>query len=146
MLRSTLAFNRELLFGECGALLLANPAASIVSRYTRSADVISYAAVAGTLAGGSLFWLAARIYDSTRDKRLDAKLLASDIGYFTPAAIVFGFLVYDPSIYLATHHMLRDGDSVVPSVFIAQIVAFLLFLLCMNLYRSLLLRIRGKRL
>jgi hypothetical protein len=146
MHKSTLVFNRELMFGECGALLLANPTASVVSRYTRSADVISYAAVAGTLAGGALFWLAARIYDSTRGKRLDKKVLASDIGYFTPAAIILGFLVYDPSIYLATHHLLRDGDSVVPSVFIGQAIAFLLFLICMNAYRILLLRIRGKML
>jgi len=146
MHKSTLVFNRELLFGECGALLLANPAASVVSRYTKSADAISYAAVGGTLAGGAAFWLAARIYDSTRDKRLDAKALASDIGYFTPAAIIFGFLVYDPSIFLATHRLLRDGESVVPSVFIGQAVAFLLFLLCMNAYRVLLLKVRGKRL
>jgi hypothetical protein len=146
MHKSTFVFNRELLFGECGALIVASPTASIVSRYTKSASEISFAAVAGTLAGGALFWLAARIYDSTRNAHLDTRVLASDIGYFTPAAILFGFLVYDPSIYLASHHLLRGGGSVMPSVFVGQAVAFLLFVLCMNIYRILLLRFRGKSL
>ena len=49
---STLDFNRELLFGEVGALLAANPVASLVARFTSNPGVISGAAVAGTLAGG----------------------------------------------------------------------------------------------
>lgn len=146
MQKSTLVFNRELLFGECGALLLANPAAEVVSRYTARPDLISYAAVAGTLIGGALFWVGARIYDSTRGRKLDKKALASDIGYFTPAAVLLGFAVYDPSIYFASHHLLSEGDSVMPAVFAAQAVAFLLFLLSMNLYRVVLLKTRGKRL
>jgi hypothetical protein len=146
MNKSTIVFNRELLFGECGALMMASPAASIVSHYTTSTRAISFAAVAGTLAGGALFWLAARIYDSTRNRHLDTKVLASDIGYFTPAAIILGFLIYDPSIYLASHHLLVGGDSVMPSVLIGQGIAFLLFVLCMNIYRILLMRICGKSL
>jgi len=139
-------FNRELLLGECGALVVSNPAASVVSRFTKNPDLISYAAVAGTLLGGALFWLAARIYDNTRETRLDTKVLASDIGYFTPAAVLLGILVYDPSIYYATHHLLYNGGSVVPSVLLGEVFAFVVFALFMNLYRLLLLRLRGKRL
>ena len=146
MKKSTLDFNREILFGECGALLAANPTAYCVSRFTKNPSIISAAAVAGTLAGGALFWLLARIYDKVRQKNFDAKVLASDIGYFTPAAVVLGFLVYDPSIYLTSHHLLKEGDRVVRSVLVGQLVAFTLFLACMNLYRLLLLRFRGKAL
>lgn len=146
MQQSTLDFNREILFGECGALLAANPTATVVSHFTRNTAVISSSAVAGTLIGGATFWLAARVYDKVREKRFDAKSLASDIGYFTPAAVILGFLVYDPSIYFTSHHLLREGDRVEYSVIVGQAVAFGLFLLCMNAYRLLLLRIRGKSL
>jgi hypothetical protein len=144
MQKSTLDFNREILFGECGALLAANPTAVLVSHFTKNAAIISSSAVAGTLIGGALFWLGARVYDKAREKRFDAKSLASDIGYFTPAAIVLGFLVYDPSIYFTSHHLLREGDRVEFSVIMGQVVAFALFLMCMNVYRVLLLRVRGK--
>jgi hypothetical protein len=144
MQQSTLDFNREILLGECGALLAANPTAIIVSHFTKNAALISFSAVAGTLIGGALFWLSARVYDMMREKRFDPKLLASDIGYFVPAAVVLGFMVYDPSIYFTSHHLLREGDKVEYSVIVGQVVAFSLFLLCMNLYRLLLLRIRGK--
>jgi hypothetical protein len=146
MQQSTLDFNKEILFGECGALLAANPAALAVSHFTRNDAIISWSAVAGTLFGGALFWLLARIYDKVRQHRFDAKVLASDIGYFTPAAVLLGFLVYDPSIYFTSHHLLKEGDKVVDSVLIGQLVAFTLFLLCMNVYRLLLLRYQGKTL
>jgi hypothetical protein len=143
--KSTLEFNREILFGECGALLAANPAALAVSHFTRNTSLISGAAVAGTLLGGALFWLAARIYDRRKRREFDARALASDIGYFTPAALVLGFLVYDPSIYLTSHHLLKGGDRVLFSVLVGQVVAFGLFLGCMNVYRIVLLRF-GKQL
>ena len=146
MQKTTLDFNREILFGECGALLAANPTAMLVSHFTRNTTIISSSAVAGTLIGGALFWLGARVYDKTRDRKIDAKALASDIGYFTPAAVILGFLVYDPSIYFTSHHLLGNGDKVFLSVLVGQAVAFVLFLACMNLYRVLLLRFGGKTL
>jgi hypothetical protein len=144
--KTTLEFNREILFGECGALLAANPTAWVVSRFTGNAAVIAGSAVAGTLIGGGLFWLCARIYDKTRSGKFDRKALAIDIGYFTPAAIVLGLVVYDPAIYLASHHLLASGDRVVASVLAGQLLAFTLFLACMNLYRLALLRFGGKSL
>ncbi len=146
MRQSTLDFNREILFGECGALLMANPAALAASKFTHSSEAISWAAVGGTLAGGALFWLAARVYDAVREKRFDARVLMSDIGYFTPVAVALGFLVYDPSIYLTSHYLLNQGEQVGHSVIVGQVVAFSLFLACMNLYRLVLLRLRGKSL
>jgi hypothetical protein len=146
MQQTTLDFNREILFGECGALLLAELAAAAAAHFTRSPAVISSCAVAGTLLGGGLFWLAARVFDAVREKRFGARALASDIGYFTPAAVILGLVVYDPSIYLTSHHLLNQGGRVARSVLAGQLVAFGLFLLGMNAYRLLLLRFRGKRL
>jgi hypothetical protein len=146
MNNAALQFNREILFGECGALLAANPTAICVSHFTSNAAVISGAAVAGTLMGGGLFWLGARVYDKAREQNLDSRALAADIGYFAPAALILGFVVYDPSIYLTSHYFLKQGDRVFASVLVGQAVAFGLFLACMNLYRIQLLRVLGKRL
>lgn len=146
MRQSTLNFNREILVGECGALVLANVAAPVVARFTTSATLISAAAVVGTLVGGGLTWVAARIYDQVKQKTFAARTLVSDIGYFTPAAIVFGFCVYDPAIYLISHELLTRGFAVGFSVIVGQVAAFSLFLLCLNAYRQALLTIRGKSL
>jgi len=146
MLHSTLNFNREILIGECGALLLANGSAPVVYHFTRDPAVISWAAVAATLAGGGLFWLAARVYDKVREHAFSAKEMASDIGYFTPGAIVLGFGVYDPAIYLISHHLLVRGAGDGVAVLVGQLVAFSLFLAALNVYRLLLLRFRGKSL
>jgi hypothetical protein len=141
--QSTLTFNREILLGECGALVLANVTAPVLSRFTRNATVISSAAVAATLIGGALCWLAARVYDQTREEKFRAGKLARDITYFTPAAIVLGFCVYDPAIYLVSHHLMVHGSNPWYSVVIGQVTAFLLFLGSLNLYRLALLRHRG---
>jgi hypothetical protein len=146
MRQSAYHFNREILLGECGALLLANGSAPIVYHFTRSPDLISSAAVAATLIGGGLCWLAARVYDRVKDRTFSAKGLASDIGYFTPAAIVLGFGVYDPSIFIASHYLLIHGAGDSVSVLLGQLFAFSLFLASLNAYRLLLLRFRGKSL
>ncbi len=137
-------FNKEILFGECGAFLMANLTTAIVSHFTKSPTAISAFAVAGTLAGGALFWLAARIYDHVRMKEFKAAEIASDIGYFTPAAVILGFAVYDPAIYLISHWLLVHSYQAQLSVLLGQIAAFSLFLGSMNIYRALLLKYRGK--
>ncbi len=136
-------FNREVLLGECGALLVANAAATGAGKYTTQPGVISGVAVAGTLVGGAVFWLAARIYDRRAEHRLAARQVAADIGYFTPAAIVLGLLVYDPSIYLTSRYFLVKGEAVTASVLLGQVIAFGLFLLCLNIYRVVLRRLTG---
>lgn len=143
MRKSTLTFNKEILLGECGALVLANVTAPVLSRITRNPAVISSAAVAATLVGGGLCWLAARVYDQTRERKFHAGTLARDITYFTPAAIMLGLCVYDPAIYLVSHHLLLRGQGAWYSVVVGQLVAFLLFLASLNAYRLLLLRLRG---
>jgi hypothetical protein len=143
---SWLDFNKELVCGECGALVVANGAAWLVARFTPSPSWISGTAVVGTLAGGSLFWLAVRIYDRTRGRTYAKGEMASDLGYFTPAAIGLGLTVYDPSLYATSRYLLRQDAGVLWAVTAGQGVAFGLFATAMNLYRLVLCRFSGKRL
>ncbi|MDE1874619.1 MAG: hypothetical protein KGI79_01645 [Patescibacteria group bacterium] len=138
MHKSFVDFNKEIIFGELGALIMANLLAYISSHFTSNDSAIAVWAVVGTLLGGSIFWLAARIYDKFRDYRSKPADLAKDISYFTPAAIVLGFLIYDPSIYFVSRYLLRQGHWVETSVIVGQAIAFSLFLFCMNVYRAIL--------
>lgn len=114
-----------------------------MGRFTARPGLIAASAVLATLLGGALFWLAARIYDRRREARPGFAQITNDVSWFTPAAIIFGLLVYDPSIYFATHTLLVQGDDVPSAVIAGQAIAFALFLASMNIYRLVLRRLKG---
>ena len=139
--QSSLNFNRQIALGELGALLVVNFGAAATSHFTRSAAIISLSTVAGSKIGGTLFWLTARICDQIKGRQFRPGKLAGDIGFFTPAAIVLGLLIYDPAIFLTSHYLLNHGLPCAFAVTAGQIVAFGLFLLAMNFYRCGLLKL-----
>jgi hypothetical protein len=132
--------------GECGALVLANLSVPALSHFYHNATFLSSTAVAATLVGGSLSWIAARIYDQKRQKTFTTRSLAGDLGYFTPAAVFCGFCIYDPVIYQVSHHLLKRGSNAWVAVFAGQLLAFFLFAVALNLYRLSLFKLRGKTL
>jgi uncharacterized membrane protein len=133
-------FNKEIILGEIGSLLGAYAAAWIATRLTRSSALISAALIPGTLLGGTVFWLTARISHMRERRNWSVGVLARDITYFTPVAAVLGFAVYDPAIFFASRFLLVRGAGVVLSVAGGQITAFSLFLASMNAYRLVLAR------
>lgn len=143
---TALNFNKEIIFGECGSLLAAYLSAFAAAHFTRRPSLISGAVVAGTLVGGTLFWTTARILHRRAASGLSLGALASDISYFTPAAIVLGFVLYDPAIFLGTRFLLMRDQPVALAVALGQAFAFALFLAGMNAYRVILATTRGKRL
>ena len=139
-------FNKEIVFGELGALISAPALSFIVSYFTNNDQIISFSAVLGALIGGSIFWLIMRIYDAELIGKVPTRSLTGDLVYFTPAALILALLVYQPTLFLFSNHLLENGDRVIFSVIGAQIIAFLLFLLVMNLYRYVIYRFTGKKL
>lgn len=131
-------FNKEIVFGEIGSLLGAYVAALSAAQLTRNAAVISGVLIPGTLLGGTIFWLAARIAHQRKRHNWSVGVLARDISFFTPAAAILGIAVYDPAIFLASHFLLGHRAGVVLSVAGGQITAFSLFLGSMNAYRLIL--------
>lgn len=146
MKHSTFDFNKELIFGEAGAILGAPLAASIASKYTAVAGDISSVAVVGAVVGAAICFLGMRIFDEKRNKNLSIKDLAGDLAYFTPVAFVLTLLVYYPLLFFISRHFLAQGDRVVYTILGSQLVAFAYFLLAINIYRALLIRYVGKRL
>jgi len=134
-------FNKEILFGEFGALISAPIAAFIASQFTKSASFISAVAVLGSLAGASLFWIAMRAFDEKRRHELSVNHLATDVGYFTPAAFLTTLLFYYPTLFFLSRHMINQDYRIVSSVMLSQILAFSMFLIVMNLYHHYLWKI-----
>jgi len=144
MEKSLVNFNKEIIFGEVGSVLGAPLFAFILSRFVKEPDFISGSAVAGGIIGMAVFWLYTRITDKGEGYSL--RKLADDIKYFTPAAFIIALLFYYPTVFFVSKSFLTNHHRVLYSVIVAQIAAFLFFLLGMNIYRYFLDKIIGKKL
>jgi len=131
-------FNKEILAGEIGALISAPLGGLIASLFTLNSSYISAIAVLSSLAGASLFWIMMRAYDEKRTNVFTMQHLATDIGYFTPGAFILALVVYYPSLFLMSRHLLTQDYRVVSSVILSQAIAFTIYLVAMNVYRYLL--------
>lgn len=133
--RRFLAFNKQLICGEIGALIGTPSFPAVASLFTRNADILSASAVVGALVAGSVFWVVMKIRDERQQGTSSLSRLAGQIAWFSPAAFVSGLLTYQPVLFLAGRAFIRMGVPVVPAVLAAQALAFCLFLLAMNGYR-----------
>jgi hypothetical protein len=144
--RRFIDFNKQILVGELGAPIGTPLAPWIAARYTTEPVNLSIAAMVGAWFGGSVFWLGMRILDERRRGGVSVRRLAGHIAYFTPAALVAGWTVYQPLLFFTMHRMVTAGQSVVWSAFAAQAVAFGSFLALLNVYRLLLAQGTGREL
>lgn len=142
--KNTLNFNKELIFGEMGALIGAPLTSYLVSRFTSTIKFISFSAVLGGIIGGIIFWLFMRVYDKKIDKKFSIKNLAEDIIYFTPVAFLISLLMYYPILFFSSEYFLEDQHKILFSVIFAQLIAFSIFLIMMNIYRYFLAKIYKK--
>ncbi len=139
-------FNKELLFGEVGALIGAQTFSYIASHLTDSVNLISYSTVLGAILAAALFWVSIRVYDEKKRKELSRKKFTEDLAYFTPVAFILTSIIYYPSLFFISRYFLEHKDKVVYSVFLSQLIAFSLFLIAINIYRHILLKWFGKKL
>lgn len=137
-------YNKQLLFGEIGALVGTPLFPSVASHWTGDPNLLSWSAVAGGLVTGSVFWLAVKICDEQRRGSRSVGRLAGQIAWFTPAAFVIGLLVYQPTLFLMSRELISHGNAVAVAVVASQALSFGLFLGAMNIYRLALYRIAGE--
>lgn len=146
MKRSTFDFNKELIFGEVGAMICAPLSAFIASKFTNTTDIISSIAVAGSILGACIFWIAMRISDQKKRHMLSKNKFIKDIELFTPVAFVLTLLIYYPSLFLISKYLLTQGNKVISSVIGSQLIAFATFLAAINIYRIILIKLYNKEL
>jgi hypothetical protein len=143
--KSFIDFNKQILFGEIGAVVGIQLAPLVTSCFTADPSIISLAAVLGGPLAGSVLWLMVKSHDEKRRGANSVLNLAVQIAFFSPAAFIIGLIVYQPTLFLVARHMLKSGNLVVYSVLISQFAAFAFFLVAINIYRLVLYRIAGKR-
>jgi uncharacterized membrane protein YeaQ/YmgE (transglycosylase-associated protein family) len=141
-------FNKEIIFGEFGAVAGAQIASYLVSNSTNSASTISTSAVIGSIIGASLFWVATRIYDKIKTSRrgFSSKRFVEDMAYFTPVAFILTSLIYYPSLYYFSEYLIKNSGHVTIPIFFSQAGAFLLLLIALNFYKYLLYKYTGREL
>jgi hypothetical protein len=137
-------FNKQLLFAEIGAVVGTPLASSIAAHFTAHASAISLAAVLGGLVCGSGFWLMVKFRDEHRRGAATVRHLAGQIALFTPAASVVAFLVYHPTVFFMTRHLVAQGHPAALAALTGQMTAFGLFVVALNIYRIVLRRVAGK--
>jgi len=144
--KDTLNFNKEILFGELGAVAGTQIGGYISSNLTDSSTIISYSVVFGALVGASLFWLVMRVYDKSKKEKYSREKFIFDLKYFTPASAFFTFTCYYPTLFLITKYLLEHKTIVMFSAIFSQFIAFSFFLLGINTYRYVLIKVFNKEL
>jgi hypothetical protein len=139
-------FNKEILFGEVGTLIGIQFFNLLSSNFSFPVRLIPHLVVFGAIIGGSLFWLLARVYDKSKEENYSQKKLFDDMKYFTPASTFFTFAFYYPVLFFGTKYFLEHHRRLEFSTIIAQLIAFSAFLIGINIYRYILLKVKGKNL
>lgn len=133
-------FNKEILFGELGALLGAPIFGVIGSLMSRSPDFISLFTIVGSIFGGSVLWLVTKFYDEKKENRFTVKKFAYRISLFTPVAFTISILVTYPIIFFVTHALSSRHHVTFLSSLSGEVVGFCVFLILINTYRYVLIK------
>lgn len=131
-------FNKEILSGEVGAILGAQLAGFISRFFYFSEKVISSLAVLGAVLGAGILYLFVRIINQKKTDNFTINKFSKDIVFYSCGAISLTVLVYYPSLYFLEKYLLKLVKDVNVTTFIAQTLAFILFLIFINLYRYIL--------
>jgi hypothetical protein len=128
-------FNKEIFFGEAGAILGAALISTIASHFTDSGKIIAQFAVLGSIIGGSSLFLLKKIRNKIRRKEPILKSILRDLEYFTPAAAVIGFGICYPTLYSVAKFLVKMGWHTYLAGAVAEVCAFSVFIILVNLYR-----------
>ena len=137
--RRSFDFNKEIFFGELGALAGAPMFGILGALMSHSPDFISAFTVFGSIIGSSIIWLITRIHDEKRDG-VSARRIARNISMFTPVAFSITLLVGYPVVFLVTHALSVKHHVTFFNSLIGEICGFLIFLILINLYRYIMIK------
>jgi hypothetical protein len=139
-------FNKELFFGEVGTLIGIQFVNLLSESYAFPIRLIPHLVVLGAMIGGSLFWLLARVYYKSKEEKYSEKKFLDDVKYFVPASTFFTFVFYYPVLFFATKYFLEHHRKLEFSTIVPQVIAFCAFIVGINIYRYILLKVEGKNL
>lgn len=146
--KSTINFNKEMIFAELGSFLCTPAFAYLFSAVTHTPKIISFGAVLGGIVGSSISYVVTRLWDKnySENKNYKSKELIDDLKYFTPVAFLLALVVYYPVVFFVSKHLIVEKYKVTISASLAQMGAFILIAILLNIYRVILRKITGKEL
>jgi uncharacterized membrane protein YfcA len=136
----SLDFNKEIVFGEIGALLGSALGGYLSFWISRNESLIPTFAVVGSLLGSTTLFLSTKIYDKKKRKELSFRNIFNDLKYYTPAAAVLRVLIGSPLLYFLTRLFVESNFGAFYSGALGEFLCFLVFLTLINFYRIVLAR------
>ncbi len=131
-------FNKEILSGELGAILGAQAIGLIIKDMNLSETSISFLVVLGAILGSAVFYLPLRIFHQKKKDDFSVSNFSKGIILYSLAAILLTVIVYYPTLFFLEKYLLKYIKEVNLSILLAQTIAFLMFLLFINIYRFIL--------
>ena len=144
--RESLDFNKEILIGEIGSLVGVQFVSLMSIHFSRYQNLIPFFIVLGAMILGSLFWVLARVYYKSKKEKYSEKSFFEDVKYFSPASILFTLVFYYPTLFFAVKYFLEHHRAIEFSAILSQVLAFLAFLVAINIYRYVLFKVFDKKL
>ncbi len=138
-------FNKEIMFGEIGALTGSALLSYLASLIFWSENTVSAFAVVGSILGSTTLFLLTKIHDKKKRKELSFKNVFNDLKYYTPAAATLRILFGYTLLYFSTRFIIRTGIPALYAGALGEFFSFLIFLLLINIYRLILFKVFKKR-
>ena len=107
--KETINFNKEILFGELGAIVGIQISGNLFYKLDISADLLSYLIVLGAMIGASLFWFAMRLYDKTRKQKYSEKNIIEDISYFATGSFILTAIFYYQTLFFVSKYLIEKN-------------------------------------
>lgn len=138
-------FNKEIIFGEIGALLGSALGSYLSFLISHNEKLIPIFSVVGSFLGSTTLYLSTKIYNKRKRKELSLRNLIHDLMYYTPAAAPLRIFIGYPLLYFFTRYFVKNGLGAFYSGALGEFLSFLIFLFLINMYRIILFRFFKKR-
>ncbi len=140
-----LDYNKEIIFGEIGALLGSALGGYLSFLISQNENIIPTFAVVGSFIGSSTLFLSTKIYDKKKRKELSFMNIFNDLKYYTPAAAIMRVLFGYSLLYFLTSLFVKMEVGAFYAGALGEFLSFLVFLVLINIYRLVLFHFFRKR-
>ena len=139
-------FNKEILYGEVGAILGAAILSAIISHFSSSRVTIAQFAVVGSIVGGGSLFIFKKIKNKIRRGEPILRSIIQDLIYFTPAATPIAVFISYPFLYYLMKFFVKNQWDTFVAGAVSELAGFVIFISCINFYRLGLIKLFHKNL
>lgn len=138
-------FNDEIIFGWIGSIFGSAFGAYLSFLIFKDDKLIPAFSVAGSIVGNTILFLSVKIHHKIKKKEFSIRNLVHDLEYYTPVAAPISIFIGYPALYFLTRFFIKSGLGSFYSGALGAVLAFLIFLTLINIYRIILFHVFKKR-